>query len=174
VNLLADLSAAEVRKIADQLQAIRRAGNIVVASIHWGGNWGYEVSAEENRFAHQLIDEAGVDIVHGHSSHHAKGIEVYNGKPILYGCGDFINDYESIPGYQGYRDDLSLMYLVRMAPATGKLVELKMIPMQIRQFRLHHASERDAAWLKDTLHRESRRFDTGVEIAANGSLHLHW
>ncbi len=174
VNLLADLSAAEVRKIADQLQAIRRAGDIVVASIHWGGNWGYEVSAEEIRFAHQLIDEAGVDIVHGHSSHHAKGIEVYNGKPILYGCGDFINDYEGIPGYEGYRDDLSLMYLVRMAPATGKLVELKMIPMQIRQFRLHHASERDAAWLKDTLHRESRRFDTGVEIAANGSLQLHW
>jgi poly-gamma-glutamate capsule biosynthesis protein CapA/YwtB (metallophosphatase superfamily) len=66
------------------------------------------------------------------------------------------------------------MYLVRMAPSPGKLVELKMIPMRIRQFRLYHASERDAAWLKDTLHQESRRFDTGVEMAANGSLQLHW
>lgn len=174
VNLLVDLSAGEVSKIADQLQAIRRAGDIVVVSIHWGGNWGYEVSAEEIRFAHQLIDEAEVDIVHGHSSHHAKGIEVYNGKPILYGCGDFINDYEGISGYEGYRGDLSLMYLVRMTPATGKLVDLNMIPMQIRQFRLHHASERDAAWLQDTLHRESRRFDTAVEMAAKGSLQLHW
>jgi len=75
----------------------------VVASIHWGDNWGYEI-------AHNLIDHAGVDIIHGHSSHHAKGIEVWHGKPVIYGCGDFINDYEGIGGNEKYRSDLSLMY----------------------------------------------------------------
>lgn len=39
---------------------------------------------------------AGVDVVHGHSSHHAKGAEVYRGKLILYGAGDLISDYEGI------------------------------------------------------------------------------
>jgi poly-gamma-glutamate capsule biosynthesis protein CapA/YwtB (metallophosphatase superfamily) len=69
-----------------------------------------------------LINEAGVDIVHGHSSHHPKGIEVYKNRPILYGCGDFLNDYEGISGYQEYRDDLTLMYFPRMDAASGKLV----------------------------------------------------
>ena len=35
-----------------------------------------------------------MDVIHGHSSHHVKAIEVYNGKLVLYGCGDFRNDYE--------------------------------------------------------------------------------
>jgi hypothetical protein len=39
---------------------------------------------------------AGVDVVHGHSSHHAKGFEVYCGKLVLYGAGDLISDYEGI------------------------------------------------------------------------------
>jgi poly-gamma-glutamate capsule biosynthesis protein CapA/YwtB (metallophosphatase superfamily) len=45
----------------------RRRGDIVVASIHWGDNWGYEIEPREQRFARQLIEHAGVDIVHGHS-----------------------------------------------------------------------------------------------------------
>jgi poly-gamma-glutamate synthesis protein (capsule biosynthesis protein) len=37
-----------------------------------------------------------VDVVHGHSSHHCKGAEVYRGRLVLYGCGDLISDYEGI------------------------------------------------------------------------------
>ena len=47
-------------------------------------------------FPPPFIAAAGVDLVHGHSSHHAKGAEVYRGKLILYGCGDLISDYEGI------------------------------------------------------------------------------
>ena len=59
-----------------------------------------------------LIDNAAVDIIHGHSSHHIKGIEIYKGKPVIYGSGDFINDYEGIGGHEYFRGDLSLMYFV--------------------------------------------------------------
>ena len=38
----------------------------------------------------------GIDVVHGHSSHHAKGAEVYKGKLIIYGAGDLLSDYEGI------------------------------------------------------------------------------
>lgn len=34
---------------------------------------------------------ARVDVVHGHSSHHTKGAEVYRGRLVLYGCGDLIS-----------------------------------------------------------------------------------
>ena len=55
--------------------------------------------AEQVRFAHRLID-GGFDLVHGHSSHHPRPIELYRGRLVLYGCGDFIDDYEGIGGYR--------------------------------------------------------------------------
>jgi len=99
----AGLSAQTVDAIARQVGAAKRAGDLVVASIHWGPNWGFAIPREQRDFAHRLVDAAGVDIVHGHSSHHPMAIEIHRGKPILYGCGDLLNDYEGISGYEAYR-----------------------------------------------------------------------
>ena len=78
----------------------QRPDDLIIVSVHWGSNWGYDVPEEQRRFAHALIDKAGVSVVHGHSSHHPKAIEVYRDRLILYGCGDFLNDYEGIKGYE--------------------------------------------------------------------------
>jgi poly-gamma-glutamate synthesis protein (capsule biosynthesis protein) len=163
INLLQDLSDGTARRIAAQIRAHRRDKDIVVASIHWGGNWGYEVPSEQRAFAHSLIDEAKVDIVHGHSSHHPKGVEIYRGRPVLYGCGDLINDYEGISGHARYRGDLALMYFVTMS-GTGRLDRLEMVPLQMRRFRLHRASKKDAEWLRQTLAREGRKLGTTVTL----------
>jgi poly-gamma-glutamate synthesis protein (capsule biosynthesis protein) len=174
VNLLADLSEATLRLIAAQVKAVKRTGDVVVASIHWGGNWGYAVPEVHREFAHGLIDTCGVDAVYGHSSHHPMGIEVYQGRPILYGCGDFLNDYEGIAGYESYRGDLSLMYFLNVDPASGKLLRLSMIPMQMRRFRLNRASVKDTHWLRERLNREGQRFGTEVEAGPDGGLELRW
>jgi len=174
VNLLADLSPRTASRVAEQVAALRRPGDIVVASIHWGGNWGYRVPPAQRDFARALIDDAGIDVVHGHSSHHPKGIEVHNDRPILYGCGDFLNDYEGIGGYAAFRGDLALMYFVVLAAETGRLVRLEMTPLRIRRFRLNRASRADAAWLRDTLARESAAFGTGVGLDEADSLILAW
>jgi poly-gamma-glutamate synthesis protein (capsule biosynthesis protein) len=92
VNFLPELDAAGVAAIAAAVARIRRPRDVVVVSLHWGGNWEYEVPAEQRAFARALVEEAGVDVVHGHSSHHIKGIEVHRERLILYGCGDFLND----------------------------------------------------------------------------------
>jgi poly-gamma-glutamate synthesis protein (capsule biosynthesis protein) len=42
----------------------------------------------------------GIDLVYGHSSHHVRLIEIDRDRLILYGCGDFIDDYEAISGYE--------------------------------------------------------------------------
>jgi poly-gamma-glutamate synthesis protein (capsule biosynthesis protein) len=174
VNLLDDLSAAAVGRVRQQVEAVRRAGDVVLVSIHWGGNWGYHVPPEQRAFAHQLVDEAGVDVVHGHSSHHVKGIEVYRGRLVLYGCGDLINDYEGIGGYEQYRSDLSLLYLARIDPETGTLVGLDMVPMQARRLQLRRASRAEARWLAEILNREGRAFGTRVELSEDGALSLRW
>lgn len=172
VYLLPDLSKTTVSRVAAHVSAIKRSGDIVVASIHWGSNWGYEIPQQQRAFAHGLIDEALVDVIHGHSSHHAKGIEVYNDRPIIYGCGDFVNDYEGISGYEAYRDDLVLMYFVTLNAATGELERLEMTPLQIRRFRLHRASEADTLWLRDVLTREGKTLGTVVRLGASNTLLL--
>ncbi|MBN1836271.1 MAG: CapA family protein [Spirochaetales bacterium] len=172
VALIRDLSEATVRELAKQFRKLERPGDILVVSIHWGGNWGYQVPELHREFAHRLIDQAGVDVVHGHSSHHPRPIEMYQGRLVLYGCGDFVNDYEGIRGYERYRDDLALMYLPRIDPVTGRLVELRMVPLQRRRFRLQRASQADARWLRDTLDRHSRPFGSRITLGEDGSLYL--
>ena len=113
-------------------------------------------------------------VVHGHSSHHAKGIEVYKEKLILYGCCDFLNDYEGISGHEAYRGDLSLMYFARIGPSTGNLISLHMTPMQIKKFRLNRASANDVVWLRDILNRKGKKFGTSIELNADNSLMLQW
>ena len=174
VNLLADFSPTTLRRIAAQVKAVRRTGEVVVASIHWGGNWGYAVPEAHQAFARGLVDQCGVDVVHGHSSHHPLGIEVYRERPILYGCGDFLNDYEGIAGYEAYRSDLRLMYFLTLDPSSGKLVRLAMRPMQMRRFRLNRPSAEDTRWLQERLDREGRRFGSRVEAEADGALALRW
>lgn len=173
VAFLPDLSDETAAGIEERIRRVKRSRDVTIASIHWGTNWGYEVPPEHVRFARRLI-EGGVDIVHGHSSHHPRPIEVYRNRLILYGCGDFINDYEGIGGYEEYRDDLVLMYLATLDPACGDLVQLRMTPMQIRKMRLNWAAPRDAWWLRDTLARISATFGSGVEEAGDGSLLLRW
>lgn len=174
VNLVPNLSTATAERIAKRVRALRRPGDVVIISMHWGGNWGYEIPSRQRTFAHALIDAGAADILHGHSSHHPKGIEVYRDRPILYGCGDFLNDYEGIGGYEEFRDDLTLMYFLSVDPDGGELKSLTMTPMRIRNFRLNHPSPQDVEWLAALLDRESHRFGTEVEADEEGRLHLRW
>ncbi len=156
-----------VRDVADDVAAgvlaHKHDGDVAIVSVHWGPNWGYAVGPSEIAFAHRLID-AGVDIVHGHSSHHPRPIEIYRGKPILYGCGDVIDDYEGIGGHESFRGDLRLLYSVCTDPVGGELVSLQMIPLRVRRMRLERASQTDAEWLRATIEHTSRRF--GIRVAA--------
>jgi poly-gamma-glutamate capsule biosynthesis protein CapA/YwtB (metallophosphatase superfamily) len=174
VNLLENLSEKAVHHIREKVKRVKQRGDIIVASIHWGGNWGYAIPKEQKEFAHALIDNAGVDVIHGHSSHHARGIEVHRGKPVLYGCGDFLNDYEGISGNEDFRDDLGLMYLLSMEPTTGELMELRMIPTQIRHFRINRASQTDLMWLRDRLDRECKKLGTRLELGSHNEFSLKW
>ena len=171
LNLIASLTDEAADELCRRAEEVRQPNDIVVVSAHWGNNWGYQVEADQVRFAHRLID-GGVDVVHGHSSHHPRPIEVYSGKLILYGCGDLVDDYEGITGHERYRDDLRLLYLPRLDPASGRLKELRLAPFQARQLRLHRASERDTEWLRAELDDVSRRFGSRIDRSAEGFLLL--
>lgn len=166
VNFLRELSPDTAGTIAREVATVKGAGDVVVASIHWGSNWGYDVAPAQREFAHRLIDQAGVDVVHGHSSHHPIGIEIHHDRLILYGCGDFINDYEGIGGHDVFRPDLAAAYFPSL-DETGRLAALTLAPMRIRHLRLNRAAADEARWLARALTQASRAF--GTEVVVDGS-----
>ena len=170
----ADLSSATLERMADRVHAVRKPGDIVIVSIHWGPNWGYAVPGDHRQFAHRLIEEGAADVIYGHSSHHPMGIEVYRGRPVLYGCGDLLNDYEGILGYEEYRDDLVLAYFPTIDARDGTLAGLEMIPFRIQRFRLNRATTEETNWLRDRLTRESAALGTRLESGTGGALVLRW
>ena len=174
IDLLPNLSRATVDDIAARVFGIKRTGDVVVASIHWGGNWGYEIPRAQHDFAHGLIDRAGVDIVHGHSAHHFKGIEVYRGRLIIYGCGDLLNDYEGIREHAEYRSELGLMYFPTLDPANGRLLRLVLVPTRIRRMQIRRAHPKEIAWQVEVLNREGQVLGTRVAQDPQGHLLVDW
>ena len=145
--------------------------DIIILSIHWGGNWGFDISSYFIKFAHALIDygvdeddKIGIDLIHGHSSHHIKGFEIYKGKGVFYGCGDFLSDYEGINNQQhdGYNDDLSFMYFVDMDVETGNVDDLILNGSKVKQFKVNYAENKDLLWLQQTIRKECGKF--GVKL----------
>ncbi len=165
-----DLSPADAADLCDRVRHTKRPGDIAVVSVHWGSNWGYAVPRAQVLFAHWLID-AGVDVVHGHSSHHPRPVEVYRDRLVLYGCGDLVNDYEGISGHEKYRSDLRLLYFAHL-DEDGRLDQLRMVPLQARKLRLRHATESDARWLRRELHKASHRFGSDIDLADRSTLVL--
>ena len=174
INLLTDFSRTSIQAVRINVEKYLHPGDIVVASIHWGGNWGYEISNLFRNLAHNLIDLCHVDVIHGHSSHHVMGIEVYKKRPIIYGCGDFLNDYEGISGKRSFRGDLGLMYFVTTNPETGELESLRLVPTQIKRMQITDPDIKDKNWMYEILNRESRVFSTSFQQAHDKSLVAVW
>lgn len=117
---------AIIKSITDSI-----GDKFIIISIHWGPNWAHNNDGQKYRvmLAHLLIDGAGVDMIHGHSSHHIRGIELYKSKLILYGAGDFINDYEMIPSL--YNTDGAL-YVIDINETDYSLQSLELIPCRTK------------------------------------------
>lgn len=174
VNLLADLSAGTLAQVTARLRAARQPGDLVVVSLHWGDNWGYAIPREHVVFARELVASGGADLIFGHSSHHPIGCEVHRGRLILYGCGDLINDYEGIGGYEVYQPDLGVIVLVTLEPRSGALIRARLLPLRRRRLRLWRVTPDEARWLARRLSDESRELGVQLELQPDGTLELRW
>jgi poly-gamma-glutamate synthesis protein (capsule biosynthesis protein) len=174
VAMLPRVDEDEARRLAERVRRMRRAGDVVVVSLHWGANWVDQVPAAHRAFAHRLIDLGAADVVHGHSSHHPLPIEVHAGKLVLHGCGDLINDYEGIEPQGRHRSDLGCLYFPTLDRTDGTLVGLRIAVMQLQRFRLARAEPLAESELVGELQRECGPLGTGIEADGSGRWRLKW
>ncbi|ETN44488.1 uncharacterized protein HMPREF1541_10158 [Cyphellophora europaea CBS 101466] len=143
-----DYTSASRARLKSQLTAPRPDGHrppaLKLVSMHWGPNYAWQPAPEIRLLARFLVRECGVDIVHGHSSHHIQGVEIIERSEdlkaedddvpgegesdrhatreagskglVIYGCGDFVDDY-AVNGV--FRNDLSAAWRVTVGSAGG-------------------------------------------------------
>ena len=103
---------AYLKSFTDQIAALRRDTDFVVASCHWG--LGEEVLDYMTEIAHAAID-SGADIVVGHGPHYSLPVEVYQSKPIFYGLGSF--SFHTGHGGRRHGDWIGMMARIEAGPA---------------------------------------------------------
>ena len=134
--------------------------DVVVASLHWGANWETEPRAVHERFGRWLVEQ-GVDVVHGHSAHVLQGVEVYEGRPIIYDAGDFVDDYVSYRDREGVYNKRSALF--ELVVRDGRPVALDVLPTDVADETASLADGEVARWVRHTLAERSAPYDTAVE-----------
>ncbi|GAA3077432.1 CapA family protein [Streptomyces olivoverticillatus] len=174
VDLVAEATDAAAAAVAGRVRRAKQQGGRSRRFGPLGGRTGATTSPATRSVSRTPWSTAASTSSTGTPRTTPRPIEVYRGKLVLYGCGDFIDDYEGITGYEQYRDDLRLAYFASADPDTGALTDLRMAPLQARRLRLERAAHQDAEWLGRVLGRIGGRFGTRCDTGPDGELVLRW
>lgn len=153
----------EFAAVADTLREARRGADLVICSLHWGPNMRLRPPPAFRAFAHRVV-EHGADIVWGHSAHVVQGVEVHDGRLILYDTGDFIDDYAVD---RELRNDLSALFLIRVVPP--RLERLELLPVRIARRQVMLAEGATREFILDRIAALSAELGTEVEREARGA-----
>ncbi|HEU0021581.1 MAG TPA: CapA family protein [Dehalococcoidia bacterium] len=133
------LDPGDFTRIEEALATARQQADLVIFSIHWGPNMSSRPTDLFRQFARRVMD-AGADIFWGHSAHVVQGIEVFQGKPILYDTGDFVDDY-AVDDL--VRNNLSALFRVQVGPTGMERIDL--VPVYINDMQVNLAPEPERA-----------------------------
>ncbi len=88
----------DLRAMQLDIKKAKQDADAVIVSCHWGVSGGgtFTVAVHQKGIGHAAI-RAGADLVLGHHQHAYQGIEIYQGKIICHGLGNFIFDFHRSP-----------------------------------------------------------------------------
>lgn len=81
-----------IKELVPVLAEAREHANVVFLTPHWGEN-GATAPTDETRALGEALIRAGFDGILGHSAHVLQGVELIDGKPILYDAGNFLGGH---------------------------------------------------------------------------------
>ena len=141
----AGCNALDPLKIAMQIAKAKKDADIVIVIIH-GGHEHYNLPALRMQEMYRAYVDFGADAVVNHHQHCYSGHELYNGKPIVYGLGNFFFDW------QGQNADWNEGYMVQLE--FGEEIGLQLIPY------IQNAEEVGVRLMNDD---EKKVFDKRIE-----------
>lgn len=132
------------KKVFERVREAKAQVDFLIVAIHWGPNWGYRPQPAHIPFGKALID-AGADLIFGHSCHVFQGVEIYESRPILYSCGDFVDDYAVD---QNERNDQSFIFMVELQDKNVRRIRFYPTIIDNFQARLAETAEAEDIALK--------------------------
>ena len=158
--------------IKEDIRRLRPQVDYVVIAIHWATNRRYDISPENRKFAHDLVD-AGADLILGHHPPHPKGIEVYRGKVILYAPSNVLRGHTNTSSDDGYLARFTLgeksVEKVEVLPIAGKGQPVGRTgqPYDPKLFQPFLMEGSSAQQLLESIRSRSAALDTAMEIDGN-------
>jgi poly-gamma-glutamate synthesis protein (capsule biosynthesis protein) len=147
-------------RFTDETAALRRQVDLLIASHHWGL---YQDVLEYMReIAHAVID-AGADAVVGHGPHFVLPVEVYKGRPIFYGMGNF--SFHTGHGGRRHGDWVGLLARLELDERAIKRVTLRFVRHNDRNETLLRSPSEEPDALRDLAERSA---PFGTRIAVEG------
>jgi poly-gamma-glutamate synthesis protein (capsule biosynthesis protein) len=122
----AGTSPLVVEILVDDIAAARQQADLVIPYIHWGIEYTLEPTAEARSIARRAID-AGADMVVGSHPHWVQGMEIYQGKPIIYSLANFVFD-------QDWSEETKQGLIMHLTFRGTTLVALRFVPVYIEDF----------------------------------------
>ena len=116
---------ADAGVIGNDLEAAKKNVDFIVVYMHWGTE-GQPVQKWQKKFSRFIIN-SGADLIIGSHTHLFQDIELYKGKYIFYGLGNFVFDMES--------EATKYSAIVKMKIKNGNLIEPVLIPLYLNKYR---------------------------------------
>ncbi|MDD5305732.1 MAG: CapA family protein [Deltaproteobacteria bacterium] len=114
---------ATAQSVAQGVRAAEEAADVVIAVFHFGIRYHRAPEEFQRGLAHAAVD-AGADLVVGHHAHFWQPAEVYKGKPIVYGVGNFAFGSGNREADEGL--------LVRAVLEDGRMEAVELFPLYIK------------------------------------------
>lgn len=150
--------------IREDIARVRDRVDFVAVSFHWGIENSQEVHPGMRAFAYEVLD-AGADAILGHHPHVPRGIEIRDGKPIVYSMGNFIFGH----GHDYWMDNIA----VRFHIGPGGATRVDVLPVAGRGDALSqpYLLEGEAArTVLEDIRTRSAEFDTTLRIEGNAGV----
>ncbi|KAK3274053.1 hypothetical protein CYMTET_17744 [Cymbomonas tetramitiformis] len=182
VHYIPNVTFAAEHLIA-RANSIRDKVDYVIMFFHWGSNWDFmdgssgDIWKERQWLAHRLLESRNVDMIWGTSAHHIQPIEIYNGKPIIYGLGNLMIPLPADlpPGIPPprYRTRLAFLYNLALDFTQQKKESvpftLEAVPIVSDDWKIDVVKNTsDLEWLFSKFNTISKAFGTKMERTDSG------
>jgi poly-gamma-glutamate synthesis protein (capsule biosynthesis protein) len=146
----------DLAALQDDIRKTKQQADVVLVSLHWGIHFVPSTIADYQKEVGRAAIDAGADAILGHHAHILKGVDTYQGKPIIYSLCNFAVDLPMTPEHaesKGFKeiqklhprwipdfestynfpDDAKRTVVAKLLVEAGKLKQVSLLPAYVNR-----------------------------------------